>query len=58
MKTLWNRLVCFLLNRHTEEYMKAHGGKIHNFYGVNGSGKMCTCPKCGKYLLFKIKGES
>ena len=42
----------------TEEYMKAHGGKIHNFYGVNGSGKMCTCPKCGKYLLFKIKGGS
>ena len=55
MKTLVNRFFCWLLKRHTIEYMKANGGTIHNFYGVRGAGKMCTCPRCGKFVVVLLK---
>jgi len=51
MKELFSRFVCWFLKRHTIEYMKAHGGKIHNFYGISGPGRMCTCPRCGKSVI-------
>ena len=55
MKNIFARLICWLLKRHTIEYMKNHGASVHNFYGVNGPGRMCTCPKCGKSVIVYSK---
>lgn len=51
MKKIINRFFCWIFKRHTIEYMVAHSGKVHNFYGINGPGKMCVCPKCGKSVI-------
>ena len=47
MKRIFSRVLCWVLNRHTEQYMKENGGKFHQFYSVNGGGRQCKCPKCG-----------
>jgi hypothetical protein len=51
MKKPFSRFVCWMLKRHTIEFIKKYGGKIHNFYGINGAGRMCTCPRCGKSFI-------
>ena len=55
MKAIVARIVCFIMRRHNDEYMESQGVGIHNFYGVSGAGKMCICPKCGKFIFMKVK---
>ena len=53
IKRFFSRVICFILRRHTCEFMKSHGGSFHQFYSVNGGGRQCVCPHCDKNVIIK-----
>ena len=57
MKRVFSRVLCWVLNRHTEQYMKENGGKFHQFYSVSGGGRQCKCSKCGFTVILNNKSK-